>query len=164
MAIDLRERQFLAQLVPLAAVAGEVDRFRIQKCFIEPVELLLNHLDPAFLLRRPLVRFRPPLFPHVEDPILHEAHVAGRRLQERQLVDERTFEHGSADSDGAALPLTVELVVTQTDPGFKGDTATGGTKPATMETGLVVQVPLFVDEGTKIKINTDSGAYIERVS
>jgi hypothetical protein len=47
----------------------------------------------------------------VEDPILHEAHVAGRRLQERQLVDERTFEHGSADSDGAALPLTVELHV-----------------------------------------------------
>ena len=65
---------------------------------------------------------------------------------------------------GLELPLTVELVVTQTDPGFKGDTATGGTKPATMETGLVVQVPLFVDEGTKIKINTDSGAYIERVS
>ncbi len=64
---------------------------------------------------------------------------------------------------GVELPITVELTVTQTDPGFKGDTATGGTKPATMETGLVVQVPLFIEEGTKIRVNTDSGAYIERV-
>jgi len=65
---------------------------------------------------------------------------------------------------GLELPLTVELQVVETDPGFKGDTAQGGTKPATMETGLVVNVPLFVEEGTVIKVNTDSGAYIERVS
>jgi elongation factor P len=65
---------------------------------------------------------------------------------------------------GIELPLTVELTVTQTDPGLKGDTATGATKPATLETGLVVQVPLFVDEGTKIRVNTDTGAYIERVN
>jgi elongation factor P len=65
---------------------------------------------------------------------------------------------------GVELPLSVELTVVETDPGFKGDTATGGTKPAKMETGLVVQVPLFVNEGTKIKVNTDSGSYIERVS
>jgi elongation factor P len=64
---------------------------------------------------------------------------------------------------GLELPLTVELLVTATEPGFKGDTATGGTKPATTETGLVVNVPLFVEEGTRIKVNTDSGAYIERV-
>ncbi len=64
---------------------------------------------------------------------------------------------------GLELPITVELTVSQTDPGFKGDTATGGTKPATLETGLVVQVPLFIEEGTKIRVNTDSGAYIERV-
>lgn len=64
---------------------------------------------------------------------------------------------------GIELPITVELTVVQTDPGFKGDTATGGTKPATLETGLVVQVPLFIEEGTKIRVNTDSGAYIERV-
>jgi elongation factor P len=51
-----------------------------------------------------------------------------------------------------------------TEPGFKGDTAQGALKPATTETGLVVNVPLFVEEGTKIKINTDSGDYIERVS
>lgn len=64
---------------------------------------------------------------------------------------------------GIELPITVELTVTQTDPGFKGDTATGGTKPATLETGLVVQVPLFIEEGTLIRVNTDSGSYIERV-
>lgn len=65
---------------------------------------------------------------------------------------------------GIELPMTVELTISDTDPGFKGDTATGGTKPATTETGLVVNVPLFLEAGQKIKINTDSGAYIERVS
>ena len=64
---------------------------------------------------------------------------------------------------GVELPSSVELVVTQTDPGFKGDTATGGSKPATMETGLVISVPLFVEEGQKLKVNTDLGSYIERV-
>ena len=64
---------------------------------------------------------------------------------------------------GVEMPITVELTVTGTDPGFKGDTATGGTKPATLETGLVVQVPLFIEKGTKIRVNTDSGSYIERV-
>jgi elongation factor P len=64
---------------------------------------------------------------------------------------------------GIELPMTVELTVVKTDPGFKGDTATGGTKPATLETGLVVQVPLFIEEGTRIRVNTDSGSYIERV-
>jgi elongation factor P len=65
---------------------------------------------------------------------------------------------------GVELPMSVELTITDADPGFKGDTATGGTKPATMETGLVVNVPLFLEAGQKIKINTDSGAYIERVN
>lgn len=64
---------------------------------------------------------------------------------------------------GVELPITVELTVTDTDPGFKGDTATGGTKPATLETGLVVQVPLFIESGTVIRVNTDSGQYSERV-
>jgi elongation factor P len=65
---------------------------------------------------------------------------------------------------GVELPMSVELTITDADPGFKGDTATGGTKPATLETGLVVNVPLFLEAGQKIKINTDSGAYIERVN
>jgi elongation factor P len=65
---------------------------------------------------------------------------------------------------GVELPLTVVLTVAQTDPGLKGDTASGATKPATTDTGLVVQVPLFVNEGEKIRVNTDTGAYIERVT
>jgi elongation factor P len=65
---------------------------------------------------------------------------------------------------GVELPITVELTITETDPGFKGDTATGGTKPATLETGLVINVPLFIEAGTKVKINTDSGEYVERVN
>lgn len=61
------------------------------------------------------------------------------------------------------LPITVDLRVAHTEPGFKGDTATGGTKPATMETGLVVQVPLFINEGDTIRVDTRSGEYLERV-
>jgi len=65
---------------------------------------------------------------------------------------------------GVELPITVELQIEATDPGFKGDTATGGTKPATLETGLVVNVPLFVNSGERIKVDTRTGTYIERVS
>jgi len=57
----------------------------------------------------------------------------------------------------------VELEVTQSDPGLKGDTAQGGTKPATLETGLVVQVPLFVEEGDVLRIDTRTGKYMTRV-
>ena len=60
-------------------------------------------------------------------------------------------------------PLFVELEVTDTEPGFKGDTATGATKPATVETGATVNVPLFVDQGDKIKIDTRTGEYLSRV-
>jgi elongation factor P len=65
---------------------------------------------------------------------------------------------------GVEMPITVELEVTETEPGFKGDTATGGTKPATLETGLTVQVPLFVNQGDKIKVDTRSATYLERAS
>src|SRR5699024_1526194 len=60
-------------------------------------------------------------------------------------------------------PLFVELEITDTEPGFKGDTATGATKPATVETGAVVSVPLFVEQGDKIKIDTRTGEYLSRV-
>lgn len=63
---------------------------------------------------------------------------------------------------GVTLPITVELAVTNTEPGFKGDTATGGSKPARLETGLSIQVPLFINEGDVIKVDTRSGTYIER--
>ncbi|KZR60352.1 elongation factor P [Pseudobacillus badius] len=63
---------------------------------------------------------------------------------------------------GVDLPNTVELKVIETEPGIKGDTASGGTKPATVETGLTVQVPFFVNEGDVLVINTDDGSYISR--
>jgi len=61
------------------------------------------------------------------------------------------------------LAASMVLAITQTDPGVKGDTRTGAYKPATLETGLVVQVPLFIEEGEKIRVDTRSGEYIERV-
>ena len=60
-------------------------------------------------------------------------------------------------------PLFVELEISDTEPGFKGDTATGATKPAVVETGATVYVPLFVEQGDKIKIDTRSGEYLSRV-
>ncbi len=64
---------------------------------------------------------------------------------------------------GIELPPSVEMRITYTEPGFKGDTATGGTKPATLETGVTVQVPLFVKTGDVIRVDTRSDSYIERV-
>ena len=62
----------------------------------------------------------------------------------------------------AELPNFVELTVAQTEPGVKGDTASGGSKPATLETGAVIQVPLFINEGDRLKVDTRTGSYIER--
>ena len=62
----------------------------------------------------------------------------------------------------AEVPNFVELTVAQTEPGVKGDTASGGSKPATLETGAVIQVPLFINEGDRLKVDTRTGNYIER--
>lgn len=64
---------------------------------------------------------------------------------------------------GVEVPLFVELTVAHAEPGLKGDTAAGATKPATLETGMTVQVPLFVNEGDVLKIDTRTGKYVERV-
>lgn len=63
---------------------------------------------------------------------------------------------------GMEPPLFVDLLVTETDPGFKGDTATNATKPATLETGAIVRVPLFIDQGEVLRIDTRTGEYLER--
>ena len=63
---------------------------------------------------------------------------------------------------GVELPIAVALAVVETEPGFKGDTANAATKPATLETGAVVDVPLFVSEGDRIRVDTRTGRYIER--
>ncbi|MDA0365306.1 MAG: elongation factor P [Chloroflexi bacterium] len=65
---------------------------------------------------------------------------------------------------GLELPAAVELRITESDPGVKGDTATGATKPATLETGHVVNVPLFINPGDLIKVSTSTGTYIERIA
>jgi elongation factor P len=68
-----------------------------------------------------------------------------------------------SDITGIELPITVELKVTETVPGVRGDSANAGTKPATVETGATVNVPLFINEGDVLKIDTRTGDYIERV-
>ncbi|HEY7031898.1 MAG TPA: elongation factor P [Thermomicrobiales bacterium] len=82
-------------------------------------------------------------------------------IKENDTVDLMTYNDSPIDLE---LPTAVELVVTETDPGLKGDTATGGTKPATLETGLVVNVPLFVNTGDRLKVDTRTGEYLERVN
>jgi elongation factor P len=84
---------------------------------------------------------------------------AANFLKDNDTLDVLTYEDEPIDIE---LPTSVVLAVTQTDPGFKGDTATGGTKPATLETGLTVNVPLFISEGDQIKVDTRTGGYIER--
>lgn len=80
-------------------------------------------------------------------------------LKENMEVQIMTYE---GEILGVQLPNSVELTVTETEPGIKGDTASGGTKPATVETGLTVQVPFFVNEGDVLIINTDDGKYVSR--
>ena len=82
-------------------------------------------------------------------------------LLENVVVDVLTYD---GEPISVELPMTMEMRVVQTDPGFKGDTATGGTKPAIVETGLRVNVPLFVTEGELIRVDTRDATYIERVS
>src|SRR5574340_800579 len=77
--------------------------------------------------------------------------------------DEVQVMYAADEAIGVEAPMFVELEVTDTDPGFKGDTVQGGSKPATLETGAVVQVPMFVESGDRVKIDTRDGSYITRV-
>ena len=81
-------------------------------------------------------------------------------LTENMTLDLLTYQGQPIDVE---LPITVVLEVVNTEPGFKGDTATGGNKPATLETGLTINVPLFINIGDKVKVDTRTGAYLERV-
>jgi len=78
-------------------------------------------------------------------------------LTENAVCDLLTYEDQPI---GIELSAAVELTVAQTDPGMRGDTAQGGTKPATLETGLLVQVPLFINTGDRVKVDTRSGEYL----
>jgi elongation factor P len=94
---------------------------------------------------------------------LNEATVseAMKFLKENEVCDLLTYNGEPIDIE---LPVSVTLEVSETDPGLKGDTASGGTKPATLETGLVVTVPLFINIGDHLRIDTRTGQYIERAS
>ncbi len=81
-------------------------------------------------------------------------------LKENETCDVLVTENKAI---GLELPIFVSLAVTQTDPGVRGDTASGGSKPATVGTGATVQVPLFVEQGDVLKIDTRTDTYVERV-
>ena len=83
----------------------------------------------------------------------------------RYMVEEATLDVILHEGQPIAIemPITVDLKVASTEPGFKGNTAQGGSKPATLETGLLVQVPLFIDTGETIRVDTRSGEYLSRV-
>lgn len=85
---------------------------------------------------------------------------AGKYLKES---DNAMIPMFGSEALGVELPASVELTITETEPGVQGDRVSGARKPATLETGLVVQVPLFVDQGEVIKVDTRTGEYITRV-
>lgn len=103
------------------------------------------------------------------DPVSYETVILPKELiadqigflKENSEVSVLFFEEKAIGLD---LPIKIDLKVIETAPGVKGDTATGGTKPATLETGHVVNVPLFIKEGDMVRVDTRSGTYVERAS
>jgi len=93
----------------------------------------------------------------VSDEVVGEG---ARFIKEGETVD---ILFDGSEITGMELPITVELAVVETVPGVKGDTASAGTKPAKVETGAAVNVPLFINEGDVLKIDTRTGEYLERV-
>ena len=98
-----------------------------------------------------------------EQPIVSEQVLGDtvNYLRENDSVSLLTHEGEVLDVE---LPAAVVLRVAQSDPGIKGDTASGATKPATLETGLVINVPLFIEEGDMVKVDTRTGQYLERAN
>jgi len=97
-----------------------------------------------------------------EQIMLTEAQVGEARLYLIENLDLKVL-FFNKEPVGVELPNFVELRVAQAEPGFKGDTAAGGTKPAVLESGATVQVPLFINEGDRVKVDSRTGGYIERV-
>ena len=95
-------------------------------------------------------------FPLIKEQISEELNY----LKEEMTVDLIFYEDNPISLE---LPITVDLQVVDSPPGLKGDTATGATKPATLETGLLIQVPLFVNEGEYVKVDTRNATYLSRV-
>jgi elongation factor P len=93
---------------------------------------------------------------------LNEGHLGAARLFLKENTEVKILNYKGSPLD-VELPTFIELSVVKTDPGFKGDTASGGGKPAVLETGAVVRVPFHINEGDTIKVDTRTSEYIERV-
>ena len=96
-----------------------------------------------------------------EQFFLTEAQLGDAKLYLKEEMVVTIISHGGSPLT-VVVPTFVELAVTDTDPGLRGDTASGGSKPATLETGAVIQVPLFINVGERLRVDTRTGAYIER--
>jgi elongation factor P len=94
---------------------------------------------------------------HIQEPMIGDS---AKYIKENMEVD---VQYSGDEPVIVELPTFVVLTIVKTDPGLKGDTASGGSKPATMESGAVVNVPLFLQEGEKIRVDTRTGIYVERV-
>ncbi|MFM2105005.1 MAG: hypothetical protein RL338_37 [Chloroflexota bacterium] len=106
-------------------------------------------------------------FHFMENESYDQFHLTADQLEDAALYlkDGMTLDRTSYQGEtiGVELPVSVDLVVAETEPGFAGDTQTGARKPAKTETGLVVQVPIFVNEGDTIRVDTRTGEYQTRV-
>ena len=144
---DLRTGALTQQTVQAGAkfTSGRLERRHVQ--FLYPDGDMLHFMDTESFDQIALSRQA------VGDAI--------RFIKENDVVDLLVYDEEPIDIE---LPTSVNLVVEASDPGLKGDTASGATKPATLETGLVVNVPLFVNPGDVLKVDTRTGEYIERVS
>jgi elongation factor P len=106
-------------------------------------------------------------FHFMDNDTYDQFHLTAEQLGETApyLLDGMTLDRTSYQGEtiGVELPVTVDMKVTETEPGFAGDTQTGARKPATTETGLVVQVPIFVETGDTLRIDTTTGEYQTRI-
>ncbi len=127
-------------------------------------------VDTATVDRREMIYLYPdgPDFVFMDTEIFDQLPVSRETVgeQARFLLENQTVMVAMHEGTPlyVELPTSVELVVAHTDPGLQGDRSTGGTKPATLETGAEIQVPLFVSTGEKVKVDTRDGRYLGRVS
>jgi elongation factor P len=130
--------------------AGEkVDEVRVER---RPYQYLYESGDMYYMMDKGSYEQIP----------LPESMIGDRKAYLKENIDVDILLHGDSPLV-VELPNFVELEVKDTEPGFKGDTAQGGNKPATMETGLVVHVPLFIEVGDTLRIDTRTGKYVTRV-
>jgi elongation factor P len=99
-----------------------------------------------------------------DQTVLRADLVPGRKFVKEGGMVDVLFDASTDTPLNSEIQRHAELAVTQTDPGIRGDTATGATKPATLESGAVVNVPLFINEGDVIRVDTEDGSYLTRVS